>query len=276
MVKDIPKEFCLSSYDACKDWDAMKWYKALNIRALMWRTLKESRGVKEKESCQLEALALLKDPLVQNNILHHPVIAPIIDQTVEDFFEGVSLIRSNHEYCLWYQQARMADEGIDFDELFGAETDEGLLWRLLNHRFQPAWKMHRDITPKPLSTYDRFLISVDLRAPDEILEQQFNDWVKNTRDKLNIQGVRKLFNKKDFEEWHSKRYLPLLDLGFWAETIKRRIPYSMLLEKLFEFDEEKNADQIRETDEGNAYSLITDEHISALKSQAYHYKKDLL
>jgi hypothetical protein len=321
-VKEIPKVFCLWSYDPCKEWGALDWYKALIIRASIMNLLEKSSGdIEEHKSYQIDAMALLKNPLqiknpwltyplmeskfrfvkltyplvkstgqmmksiyqniksmyplVKTKYLHHPSSFLINDQTVEEFFEGISLIDANPRYHFWYERARVADEEhYDLDEDFNLETDEPLYLRLLGHRFKPAWQMHRDITPNPLTSSKRFFISVDLGASDKFLEETFKEWVKKTRDKTNIHSKGRHFNKKDFEEWHNERYLPLLDLSIWAAANQGRVTGRLFKENLYANISVYTENNIYKRLVPNARSIISDENISALKSQAYHYGND--
>lgn len=265
----IPTEFQLSSYDACKEWGAMEWYKALYIRALM-RNCNKFNGT-DRQSHQLDAMRFVLNPLIQDDSLHRPALMPILDQTVEEFFHGNTLVHDDKEYRLWYERQKSAAEFHCLPH--EAPLLDANIYTRMEVCFQPAWEMHRQLLPPlPMQSNERFFISVDLNAPDNFLIECFERWIKDTRTKANVPSKKNVSVAKHFNKWHIDRILPYLDLSFWAEANQKHISQSKYLETLFkgfDYDEKKIGDVKAE-----ALYLLSDTNINALKSQAYHFRDD--
>jgi hypothetical protein len=138
-------------------------------------------------------------------------------------------------------------------------------------RIENAWEMHRLLNPPlPLQLDERFMISVDLNAPDDYLIDSFKAWLKSTRDKASVPMKIKIINPTHFDKWLRQKYLPYLDLSFWAEAnqvVINQQQYLSILFNGFSHDATKISDVKAE-----ALALLSDTKLAALRVQAYHYK----
>lgn len=261
-LQHLPKEFDLTKYDECRSWGSMKWYKALHLRAL--RGMRSLLIDGKELDCKEAATQILMNPLSMENPWHDPILAPIVNQTTADYFEGaMDILYDDPDYCFWFNLVKSDDEGhIEVGEAFG-KTSVSLIH---------AWEMHRKINPDRSNNVDRFFISVDLRASDELLYKKFREWITRTRAAAQIESTPKLFDKPKFKIWCDNRYLPFLDLSFWAKAHNKTITYSEFADILFNNDESKSdIDVIRKTIKKNALAILSEKNIDALKSQAYHH-----
>jgi hypothetical protein len=205
-------------------------------------------------------------------------LAPIKDQTADEFFESASLVANSLDYMFWYERVRHGGgEFLDFSEISllesDAKMDRPLNYRYIDYRFTPAWQIHRHINPNPSPESDRFLISVDLKASDRVLVEKFKEWIKNTRKTAYLKGRSRHFQAKDFKEWNEERYLPILDLSILAKANQGRITGEMLKNAVFKKIAVYDANKIYKRLLPAALFLVSDENISALKTQIYHYGK---
>lgn len=268
-ISKTPQEFSLSKYDACNQWGAMEWYKALFKRAMM-RSLHKHNGSDDRQYHKSEAMSFILNPLMQDDSLHRPALSPIRDQTVEEFFRGNNLVCDEAAYRSWYERQKSAAELHclpDEDPFLDANINT-----FAEVCFQPAWEMHRQLLPPlPLQSNERFFISVDLSAPDIFLVECFQSWIKETRAKAIVSSRKHIFEEKNFNKWHTRRLLPYLDLNFWAEANQVRFYQPQYLSILF--GDSTNHDETIISDvKTEAFALLSDANISSLKSQAYHLR----
>jgi len=277
---DIPKEFQISTYDACESWGVDEWAFALSVRRSMrlhWK-LACSEGKNESvpqhmlNRIQEDALKLLIQPLVVDRKVNLFIDrqSSIRDQSVSDFFGGYFAFSDPHysewaemySYLMFYKFA-VNEGGVD---VIDSDEDKKIQSNNLRIDTTAAWKMDRERMAFP----NKFFISVDLGASDQSLVKEFKTWIKRTRIEAGIESIRRPFNKNDFMEWREQRLLPYLDLTFWAATQRASFTQATIANALFPSYDDLNEDvvaKVRKTVAPNALGIVSDEVVSAMNGQ---------
>ncbi|MCU1151013.1 DUF6387 family protein [Stenotrophomonas maltophilia] len=111
-------------------------------------------------------------------------------------------------------------------------------------------------------------LSVNLRAPDDILRKDFDRWLQAMRSLQDQQAAKRIFTESDFKRWIRNGYVPLLVLSKWKELTGAKITYGDLCEAAFPRMRRVEVDDVRKTLLPNARAWATLETIDALAAQA--------
>lgn len=271
IAKKIPKEFELKNYNGCASWGAKEWYQALVIRRELfycaqyddqhWRQC----GIDPKAAILSLMKHLLSIERDGEDEFMKPDWMPVSDQLIEDFFLGALLVREDKNYALLFERIlkrRLWHSAFNEDSSKGGEVD----WNA------PAWHFHKKYFPNvdeqsETNKLAQFCVAVDLRASDELIRFQFDQWLRSTRQAAGIPSVANLGQNK-LLDWHSDRLLPYLDLRAWAQINSCRISASDYLDVLFPAGERGDERAIRGIDK-KAMEMVSADMIFALQCEAY-------
>lgn len=114
----------------------------------------------------------------------------------------------------------------------------------------------------------RRTLSVNLRAPDEILRKDFDRWLQAMRSVQGHEAAKKPFTEADFKRWVRNAYVPLLVLSKWKELTGAKITYGDLCDAAFPPMRRVEVDDVRKTFLPNARDWASLETIDALAAQA--------
>ena len=114
----------------------------------------------------------------------------------------------------------------------------------------------------------RRTLSVNMRAPDEILRKDFDRWLQAMRALQGHQAAKKPFTEADFKRWVRNGYVPLLVLSKWKEITGTKITYGDLCDAAFPPGRRVEVDDVRKTFLPNAKAWVSTETIDALAAQA--------
>lgn len=275
VAKNLPEEFALSNYEICTSWGAKEWYQALSIRYEMFFCDNKYNDQYWAE-CGIDRKSVIKDLLAHPLPIekdgssfecYEPEYNPVSDQTIAEFFLGAIMVGTNRDYRQLYQKFYAAARGqANPDQV----CDDGL--RKIEESY-PAWKFHKKYSshangPHEEDQLSQFLVMVDLRASDELIKFQFDQWLKKTRSAASLFSQPNL-NQDKLSSWHRNSYLPYIDLYVWSRLNNLRIPYGDYLDALFPDDQEKPEEYIRKTCSKNALGLLKPDVIFALQTEAH-------
>lgn len=128
----------------------------------------------------------------------------------------------------------------------------------------PSWKIYHEAN----NSSGRFMISVDLCAPNADLVADFKRWLKETRKTAGIRPIRRKFSSRELAQWHGNRYLAFIDLYIWSRTHGKKLSHSDIGSVIFPGDESRDSESVRKTLSKNALNLLKDEIIACLNYQA--------
>lgn len=284
------KGFDLTKYEPSKHWTNTEWLSALCLResAGYFRYLgagstKHRRDIASRRE---KAESLINAPLAYGGSVSDD--PPISDQTALEFFDGVGAVNKDAGYGAWLHALlnNFYDDIDDVPEFLGV-TSNRLIDIEQEVELIPAWKMHSELEgrwQKELKELDQWdhshwrhtpwkpFIKVNMLLSDHILVEAFKAWLRDARVKLNFEYPVKNIRKPDIKTWYAKRYLPILDLKFWAEVNGVKLSFEDLAELVFpnmvdaEGQEGVDVDNVRKTLFPNALQLLSP---SALRSLEY-------
>lgn len=222
----------------------------------------------------------------------------IRDQTVSEFFSPIDLMQTadsaqkykkigipvSHEYetyGTWIAKYRESSTFRDYmiDPSLGEDSQEDhpeferrAIYNVIDSIRQseklinetPSWKIHHEAN----NSGGRFMISVDLCAPNADLVVDFKRWLKETRKTAGIRPIRRRFSSRELAQWHGNRYLAFIDLYIWSRTHGKKVSHSDIGSVIFPDDERRDSESVRKTLSKNALNLLKDETISCLDYQA--------
>ncbi|HGM5918698.1 TPA: DUF6387 family protein [Stenotrophomonas maltophilia] len=155
-----------------------------------------------------------------------------------------------------FKAARKAFQSIDYLEEFSSTP------------FFVSLRDSRQNSGSGVGLPRRRALSVNMRAPDEILRKDFDRWLRAMRALQGHQAAKKSFTDTDFKRWVRNAYVPLLVLTKWKELTGARITYGDLCEAAFPPMRRVEVDDVRKTFLPNARAWASLETIDALAAQA--------
>ena len=111
-------------------------------------------------------------------------------------------------------------------------------------------------------------ISVNMSLPDEMILEDFKEWLRAVRLLKFHAAAPKKFKPEDFARWVDGRYVPLLILDRWQEWSGARITYPELVSSLFPTRTMITHDHVRRTHLPQARAWLCEENLLALEAQA--------
>lgn len=129
-----------------------------------------------------------------------------------------------------------------------------------------------DLVKRETFPNERYL-RVDLEAPDELLEAEFDAWLSLQRQRAASSGeiVPRMVSEADFADWCKYRVLPYIDLGFAMEYEGFRLTQERLGDLLFPDEPEVSiAERIRKVTRPKAVVVFSDSFIKGLTRQHEH------
>ena len=286
----IPPKFNLAAYNKCASWGLKEWAAALTIRRNIrqpWR-----RGFTEDEFKNEPEPYMTILRVAANQILSNPsdtnldvipfnerpcyMFLPIRDQSPADYFAGVDTFNEDQGYKEWVDRKNYINENLDVFtcENENRDHDYDVRKKMVAREIEkfsetPAWKMHEECSEKIDFTFGNHLlfIAVDLRASNEVLKEEFKNWLGKTRKEIG--GVKPQilsFTEKDFRKWHKNHLLQYLDLTFWGDVNNYNFSNKELCDLIFPYgDADENS--VRNKTRKDALKVISDEYVFALNNQ---------
>lgn len=262
----IQKYFQLGKYDACKDWGAEEWYKAISYRVNLkkrWNRWNESirkndhvDGVEQEYNLfKYSAERLIEDPLYcADNLDSSRPVRHVYDQSVADLFGDARddrLISSSwgEDYLKW--------NSIPIHVRYALEKNlhEGLVNKIEK---TPTWFMKRE----EWGETEMATIHVHVNGDDAEIVNEFREWLRRTKEEMRV--VKKVTNidEEKFSKWCDDRVLPCFDLCHYEDVFKNKTPLRDLTEALFPVsmsleDEIKNEDQVKRTIIPNSLKIVS-------------------
>lgn len=236
-INKIPASFSLSKYDEVAQFDAAQWFVNLEKRYLLLEqsTLFDESYKFFKNRIKKDIMSLLENPIVTIEKCDGTSLLGIQDDAVmslknKDFFE--LLLYTD----LFYEEK-------DFQnliDLIGNVSSPMTMIGPTNSKSSEKYFWNADISPRGMA-----FAKINLLASDETLVNDFKVWVRREKEKRTIHFVNnkatKLSEKihkhaptqADFNQWHSNKILPYLDLIIWAKENQVKLTHDQLGEVLF-------------------------------------------
>lgn len=295
---EVPSFFQLPAYEVCDDWQPKDWAAALKDRLKArkyWQLacLNGSKVVPEWMVADARDLAenLIRHPgqrLRQTTIdKNHSALrvqvatdaAPALkkeirDQTVFEYFDGGAEWgrQQDSPYWKWILCCdALAKAGADdVDALHAPETIGAIegVSDVLKICDMPAREMHSEVGEQSSTVF----VAVDFGATDKELIRQFSGWLKDTRNALSKKRNPALPDQEKMKGWATKKYLPYLDLSFWAMTNSGVISNRKMADALYPgwyksfrtFGGKDRTDMVERTISVVAESLLEEDFVMSL------------
>lgn len=258
----LDEHFDLEKYRSCNDFDLSDWYSQFLYR---------SEALNARSHCNINAL--FAAPLQQVQEIHDPrkvkQTAPIKDWIASDYFCANITIRNNlksisdefHKAKEWMSKFLVVYQDSDLDNNhLASQFIESVPNQYLNSSTEVFQQSVKDCRPKMDPD-----ITVNLFHSDEVLKEQFKDWLKNKRTILgeceNLGKSRNQFGDKDLQKWTRSKILQFLDLNTAVGHFKCEITQAELVPYLFKDEIEKGiasdfVDRIRKTIKPEARRML--------------------
>lgn len=284
-----PDGFKLDKYEDSRDWVPSNWLNALSFRGTQYLACLGSTSLSPQKLESLRKLAqeIIDDPLKGREPIFDE--NPVSDQTVLDFFDGYEAIQRDINYAKWHD-ATLNNHYEDINDVpgfLGVDTSKPLFLIEKEVELIPARRMHFFLDdyyskkaskgvplegsrwrPAPWKAF----IKVNMLLSDQILKEAFEGWLRTARTEFNQRYPVTKLARIDLSTWYAKRYLPMLDLKFWAATNCVDLSYSFLTDKVFDgcvdaTGEDAGIDEtnVRKTIYPNALELLTPSSLRSLK-----------
>lgn len=116
---------------------------------------------------------------------------------------------------------------------------------------------------------DRVFFRVDIHAPIEKIERDFMSCLQEIRKEVEIENLRRPFDRRDFERWHHMKLLAYIDLSTIEVLRGKKFTLEEIGQELFpnEIELSSLADRVRRSVRPRAMSLMTMQAVSVLAAQ---------
>ncbi|WP_414576839.1 DUF6387 family protein [Stenotrophomonas sp. FR024] len=282
----IPDWFNLDAYDRLSGLDANGWLTVVSgLRQLLdetpefYRIDDEDAGVSLGE---LEATFISfqedegmgwadwkkQDYAVDKDAFNFGSVQSLSNWTVAHMGATLEHIRNGPELLAGIRTAVELESKREFKEARKALKAMESLDEFANTPFFVSLRDSREASGSGVGLPRRRTLSVNMRAPDEILRKDFDRWLQAMRALQGHQAAKKSFTDTDFKRWVRNAYVPLLVLNKWKELTGARITYGDLCEAAFPPMRRVEVDDVRKTFLPNAKAWASLETIDALAAQA--------
>lgn len=283
--RTITPDFDLSRYAVCETWGAKEWAGALKARLrarIHWNVVCrdfDARGTDFLTAAQ-QAVSFLRDPEQFCATKPGPQTPAVRDQTVADLFYFRGLIddpnSDNADWAEAYLNAPYFDEAdyegitLSEDEVVAREEICALADKAETMTPRDFLTRQQDFNPR------EFYLVVDLSAQNKQIISEFSAWLKKTRKKSKIDPIKKPpnhYTQDDFDKWHKDWILPVIDLTFWAETMRTALSSNSILHELNNIQRDTrwygaDSSYFRRMVQNRGEFLLDEGVIAALASQA--------
>jgi hypothetical protein len=233
----VPEWFNVSNYDCCEKWGIHEWCRAIETRLTFrnWPAefandppeatefdgqidLNFSKNLADKNFLALTVIDLHKDPAfsrVLKNVKTTDSIPPFIFPV-------------NMEYLgVLHQELIEPLEQAEKDALHRVDGNSAYE-SLGNHAVDEVMR------EKHKEHFDHSTIAIiDLTAPDEVLQDQFINFIHERRSLLGVNSNKKIPSDVQFRSWHANRILGFFDLTWWAELTGDKLTNEQIGAALF-------------------------------------------
>jgi len=115
---------------------------------------------------------------------------------------------------------------------------------------------------------------VDLSFPDNLLLEDFKNWVTEQRVIQQVKSMEKTFSVAALRRWHDSRVLPYIDLCHWQLLNKIKVTDGQFGEILFPNDNRGGrAERVRKTTRKLALEMVKPKFYLTLMAQAEHCQR---
>ncbi len=279
-LNEMPSWFDLANFDYLKSLGAKDW--ASVITYLRWRGEDDFISYLQGPDCDFSIDEVFAQPLLPEEEEEDDAIRNRILQyrygtdPAKFMFRGVAAltnsvvsyladeIRSIPE-AAFLQGKRVARGGKKRGKPFHLTPEqESYAGRPFFLTLQEVITVRGD--PEPL-TCNR-AISVNMSLPDDMLVDDFRDWLKASRSLSFHKAAPKVFTKNDFAKWCDYRLVPYSILTYWAKAIDAEITHSAMAAALFPNSRMIGPDHIRKTIKPAWEAWLCPETVDALHAQA--------
>ncbi|WP_157204938.1 DUF6387 family protein [Methylomonas methanica] len=254
----VPEWFCLENYKDTALLTPIEWYANL-YRRMAFFALQSRYG----NTCppSQKTMELIKtNPVMRRDEARlysesrfyygKTTIKPLENRDVNDLFEQLE-----ENSCSFFS---------DYRELRRNEPEKARNTRYNNEQLKSFFH-------SPFSSaysFDKAFSSVNLRATDEHLIQDFKSFLAKARESHPKTVIKRRFTELDYKEWSEYKVLPYLDLKIWSSVSGYRLTNTVigntLFPKEFEID---TTERIRRTTKPKAEMLLNSSIIDAFGVQ---------
>lgn len=119
--------------------------------------------------------------------------------------------------------------------------------------------------PEDPSWLNYSLVAVELNSSDEVILDDFKNWLIEARKHTGKQAFQKLFSEARLRRWHDARVLEYLDLTTWHKNNGMEITQGQIAEVIFPDDRTGGAtERVRKTTKPLVNELMTPDFINSL------------
>lgn len=282
----IPDWFKLEAYDRLSCLDANGWLTVVSALRLLLDEIPDFyRNDDDDADLNLEELETTfisfqedegkgwadwkkEDYAVDRDAFDFGSVQSLSNWTVAHMGATLSHIPNGTELLAGVKKAVALEGAREFRAARKAAQDLESLDEFANTPFFISLRDSRHLSASGLSLPRRRTLSVNMRAPDEILRKDFDRWLQAMRALQGHQAAKKPFTDTDFKRWVRNAYVPLLVLNKWKEITGAKITYGDLCDAAFPPGRRVEVDDVRKTFLPNAKAWVSTETIDALAAQA--------
>ncbi|SEP97811.1 hypothetical protein SAMN05421510_101354 [Nitrosomonas ureae] len=273
--KTAPAWFNLDNYSFLAEFTAEQWINEIQIREYYWCALMQPHTFSPyapTDAARNFFKGIKTNPLVSQeyseDISLKSFFEFLSDGKYKQKFYSVQELTEYAAYSFFLESERKEEIDNDFKTMRDI-TDSERYWQnkeLLQQKKNIGIKYSYPLTNIEDYRPNKFL-EINLDASNELILEEFKDWLVHTRSTSN-ESIKRKFSSTDFEDWASSRLLPYWDLTTIATIEDSTIPFHVLGKMLFPDEYEIDlAERIRKITKKKCQYLFSHKVVSALNAQ---------
>ncbi|QBQ53372.1 DUF6387 family protein [Nitrosococcus wardiae] len=247
--EDLPEWFELAKYEGVSELDTAGWYYQLSIRRNIYdNPISVHASDEEKRDSRYQSFLYALEAITQYGLFPSPDFSDSERLALFLLLQGCGSPSVRPLTCAGISMASWTIE---------QRPKMGLI-----KAAQTAYD-----SPSQLSLGGPAHITVDLRATDKQLKDDFEKWLRDCRREVERQARKRKFSETNFRDWACYQVLPCIDLLLWERYQGVQYTNSLLADSLFP-DEVASDEKIRKTVKPTVNELLDLSTIAALGLQA--------